>query len=708
MVKIKGYFKDCIFEAENYAVYYFENSDITIVVTGDIGEINYELEYEIDGEYVEHPRYGVQFKINFLKAVLPTENQAIVDFLSSSIFKGIGRKLAKNIANKLIDDDLFFILKHPEVLDDIPKLTIQHKQNLIDVLSTFSPESQKLYLLFQSCGIAVSKIKNLFAFYKDEVYEVIFKNPYQLLIDFKSFSFLNIDKLAFKLNLKADDLNRLAAAITYLVMKICFNKGDSYVQVTELKSEYSKTDLNVNKFDEALKLACDNKTIYIENDYVFHHSQYLSEINIADFLKKFNEKNLFDQKLIKDEIKICESINKLKYSKTQLEAIENFFYNSFSMITGGPGCGKTTVIKAICSIYKNLFSLKKIVVLAPTGRAAKRIQELCGVEAKTIHSLLVWLKNENDFIYNKENPYFIDALIIDEFSMVDPYLFSCLINGISGLTKMAVIGDSKQLSSISCGNLLNDLIETNLFNHVHLENNYRQKSGNDIIYFSNDILNNCINFEKYKNNVFEIKLNKENPYQNLIELVSYFLSQNYNLNEIQILAPMYKGVLGIDNLNIFLQKAFNPESKDKKEIKFSKYIYRENDKVIQNKNRSDLDIYNGDIGFIKKIDDSDPKNILLYIDFDGNLIEYCKKDLEDISLAYAISIHKSQGSEYQVVIVSCVKEHGYMLDKQILYTAVTRAKKYCYVLGDSSFFISKAKINKGKRKTFLTNRILNN
>lgn len=706
MVKLIGFFTDCLYKNDGYAVYYFENDNISIVVTGDLDILHPDLRYEIHGEYIEHAKYGLQFKVDFFQCILPDDQQEIIDFLSSPLFKGVSKSLAKAIVKRLNGRNLSYIIDNPIILDDIPRLKNEVKQNILDLLQVFSPEMQQLYMLFQSCQIPSSRIKKLATHYQNNLFDVVFKHPFQLLKDFQFFHFKQIDALASKLDLDPKSIERLTALITFLTIKICFESGDSYASIDSLKQAFCSLEGTLDQFDEVCFQALQDKRIFVEDNRVYHHSQYNSEITISSFLTQFDSVCDCDVGQLRNEFRLLENQLTIQYSVSQLEAIENFFTHNFSIITGGPGCGKTTVIQAITNIQRNLYPLESLVVLAPTGRAAKRIQELCHVNAKTIHSLLVWVKEDNSFVYNETNPYYVDVLVIDECSMVDPYLFSCLLKGVCGVKKIVLIGDEKQLPSISCGNLLDDLIQSDCFTHTVLQQNYRQKQGNDIIQFSQDILCDCVDFNRYQESVTHQSFDAIHAYRVIQDTIAMYLEKNYSINEIQVLAPMYKGTYGIDNLNVFLQKTFNPASQSKKEIRFSKYCYRVGDKVIQNKNRSDLDIYNGDIGFIRAIDDENPKDIQILIDFDKQMVVYRRADLEDISLAYAITVHKSQGSEYAVVLLISSFEHRFMLTKELLYTAVTRARNNCYIIGDQQLFIERAKLKRDKRKTTLTNRIL--
>ena len=352
-------------------------------------------------------------------------------------------------------------------------------------------------------------------------------------------------------------------------------------------------------------------------------------------------------------------------------------------------------------MFKDYFPYNNLIVVAPTGRAAKRINEICDVEAKTIHSLLRWNLETNTFVYNIDNPILYDTIIIDEFSMVDNNLFASLLKACKNVKKICVIGDDNQLPSIKPGYVLNDLIESNKFVVTHLISNYRQSSGSEIISLSNDIINNDIDLSRYNSDIKFFDVKKDNF--NLIDMINDDLNNGFSLDEIQVLAPMYKGEWGIDNLNIQLQNTFNPKDKDKNEKPYGQYIFREKDKILQLKNRPMDDVYNGDIGILENIDLKE-KSIL--VNYNGIYCFYNYEELIELSLAYAMSVHKSQGSEYQVVYFIISRNNLHMLNKKLIYTAISRAKVKLTIIGEESIFIQGINHSMKKRNTSLVEKLL--
>ena len=392
----------------------------------------------------------------------------------------------------------------------------------------------------------------------------------------------------------------------------------------------------------------------------------------------------------------------ISYHEIQKEAIFRFFSNSISIIVGGPGTGKTTMIKALSEIFKQLYPFGNLIVTAPTGRAAKRINEICDVESKTIHSLLKWNKENNTFIYNVENPLIYDTLIIDEFSMVDNSLFASLLKACGRVKKICIIGDNNQLPSIRPGNLLNDLIDSGKIPVTLLEHNYRQSKGNEIIALAADIRNNDVDLKRFENDItfFDIRHDRFD----LVSLIKEDIKEGYMLDEIQVLAPMYKGEWGIDSLNYSLQEAFNPKDPYKKEKKSGKYIYRENDKILQLKNRPNDDVYNGDIGILEDIDDKEKS---LMVNYSGTYVFYPFEELDDISLAYALSVHKAQGSEYQAVYFIFNRNNYHMLNRNLIYTAISRAKKKLVIIGSQELLKEGLYRQMKRRNTTLKEKLTN-
>ena len=354
-------------------------------------------------------------------------------------------------------------------------------------------------------------------------------------------------------------------------------------------------------------------------------------------------------------------------------------------------------------IFKQYFPFSNLIVVAPTGRAAKRINEICDVESKTIHSLLKWNKESNLFAYDIDNPILYDCLIIDEFSMVDNSLFASLLKAGSRIKKLCIIGDNNQLPSIRPGELLSDLLLSKMFTVTELKVNHRQAEGSEIISLANDIIKNDVDLDRYHKDISFYSIYENNF--DLISLIKQDMADGYSINDIQVLSPMYKGNWGIDNLNVLLQNTFNPQDINKKEKKAGQFTFRIDDKILQLKNRPTDDVYNGDIGILAEIDE---KEKYLMVDYSNIYVFYEYEELSDIALAYAMSVHKSQGSEYPIVYFVISKNNLRMLNRKLIYTAISRAKNKLVIIGDSALFMQGLSYMMKKRNTTLIKRLMEN
>ncbi len=452
--------------------------------------------------------------------------------------------------------------------------------------------------------------------------------------------------------------------------------------------------------------------IIVEDEKYYLKEMYEAEHLIVRRLKLLCHQEPINYKKIDKELEDLQTKLNIKYNDEQSEAIKKAIEEKLLIITGGPGTGKTTIMKGIIELYRSLEKisyeklLEKTALLAPTGRAAKRMSEESSLPAYTIHRFLKWNKENNKFQVNEYHKSKVEFIIIDEFSMVDTLLFASLLKGISVNTKIIIVGDDEQLPSVGAGNLLHDFIESGTIKTMRLTKLYRQSKNSNIIKLAYDIRNESIdynNFNKDEDLTFiesnEIDLIKEvEDISKTYEDVSY--------KDFQILVPMYKGVNGIDNINEKIKSIYNPKSKDKKEILIGETNYRECDKVIQLTNQPEDNIYNGDIGIIEKIVTNPKKEI--YIDFDGNIVKYVPSSFNNFKLAYAISIHKSQGSEFDYVIMPIIGSYNRMLYKKLIYTGVTRAKKNLYIIGNKSSINLAIKNNtEGTRRTTIKELLTN-
>lgn len=473
-----------------------------------------------------------------------------------------------------------------------------------------------------------------------------------------------------------------------------------------------KIDLDIDEFDLLLNELIEENKIVLLDDKYYLKEMYDSETNIVKEIS-YLINNKISKKDLDTRIEELESVNNIKYNDKQKEAIKKSLENNITIITGGPGTGKTTIIKAICELYMEINKLdfddapNKIALLAPTGRASKRMSESTFLPASTIHRFLKWNKETNEFLINEYNKAFQNLIIIDEVSMIDLKLLDSLFRGLTRNIKLVLVGDHHQLPSVGPGNILKDLIESDLIDTIYLDTLYRTDENSYITTLAHEIKDNNLSdsFLETKGDYTFLKCHSIKD--NLKNLCLQLIAKGYDYKRVQIMAPMYAGVNGIDNLNKELQNIFNPKT-NQNEIKYGDVIFRENDKILQLVNLPEENIYNGDIGIIKNIVKIENKTFI-YIDFDGNLVKYETKDLNKITHGFVISIHKSQGSEFEVVIMLISNSYKRMLYKKLIYTGITRAKRKLILVGDPDAFLYAVNNNSEKnRKTNLLEQLKNN
>lgn len=698
-IYIKGNFKRSIYRSDNgYIIGLFKIKETnssnleeyinhTITFTGYFHELIEEETYLFSGNIVEHEKYGTQFQVENYERILPEENDAIIEFLSGGLFKGIGEKTAEKIVNYLGKDTLNIIIENPNNLLLIPTITKRQIDTLHNTLLDYQ-SSYKTIVFLNEIGFSTRDSLLIYNKYKDKTEIVLNDNIYLLSEDIEEITFKKVDIIALKNQVKRNDIRRIAAGIIYILNEVCNTIGHSYLLKDEIILYLTRAlniDLTLAEIDQSLEnLARDLKIINTDEKY-YLTKMYEAEDNIAKRCGYLMRAKEHQDKKLEVTIREIEKNFGYFYNEEQLEAIKLSYIKNILIVTGGPGTGKTTIINTICELYRQMNKLsydklaERIALLAPTGRASKRISESTNLPASTIHRFLKWNKESNKFGINEYHKSSVDFVIIDEFSMVDTYLFDSLLKGLRYDTKIILVGDYNQLPSVGSGQLLKDMIESESLHVVKLKQLYRQKENSNIINLAYQINENKLDqtiFNQTDDLTF-IPIPQNKVVEEIVNIASNYTDNDQKL---QILAPMYKGINGIDNINISLQNVFNPESKSKKEIIINNVVYRENDKVIQLSNMPDENIFNGDIGYIETIKNGSKKEI--YINFDGNTVRYTPANFQKFKHAYAISIHKSQGSEFDTVIIPLVNNYGKMLYRKLIYTAVTRVKKKLYLIGE--------------------------
>lgn len=723
---IQGKYTKCIFKNNTgYNIGVFRVSDSndpsladyigrSITFTGYFHDLNEIDTYLFYGKLVTHEKYGEQFQVESYERCMPEEKDSIVEFLTSGLFKGIGEAKTKKIVDVLGKDTLKIILETPDNLLLIPSISKKNVDTLHNKLKEYEASYETIMYL-SDMGFSTKDSMIIYNTYKKDTKKVIEEDIYKLIEDINEIYFKKIDVIALKNGIKKDALIRVKASLLYIMNEVSNTYGHSYYFREELLN-YLPRVLGVNicteLFDECINKLVDDLKIIIKEDRFYLREMYESETLIVKRFRLLNSNKEIIDKRLDSMILELEDFFDIKYNSCQLDAIKKSYMKDFLIITGGPGTGKTTIMKGIVELYRLMEKLSyeklndKIALLAPTGRAAKRMSETTGMPASTIHRFLKWSRDTNKFQVNEYNRSKVEFVIIDEASMIDTYLMASLLKGISSNCKVILVGDDHQLPSVGPGQVLHDLIESHALQVVELTELYRQGIDSNIISLAYDIRNQSVNKDIFnvEDDLTFIECRDNEVIPNICEICNTYKDLNYK--KFQILAPMYKGLNGIDAINKNVQDIFNSKSRTKKEKVIGEFNFREDDKVIQLTNMPDDNVYNGDIGIIDRIQSS-PKSEI-HIDFDGNLVKYTPANFINFRSAYSISIHKAQGSEFDVVVIPIVNAYNKMLYQKLIYTGVTRAKKKLYIVGDFSALIRASRNTSDDiRRTTIKNYLIN-
>jgi exodeoxyribonuclease V alpha subunit len=700
-----------------------------IVVTGSFGEIQEEESYRFYGELVNHPKYGVQLKVDSYQQEQPTSEQGLINYLSGEKFPGIGKKTAEKIVTLLGEQAIDRMLEEPALLEQIPGLNESKRKMILETVRLNHGMDQVIVGLSRY-GFGSQLSFAIYQAYKNQALEIIEENPYQLVEDIEGIGFKRADNIAEQLGIEATSPQRFRAAVLHQIFAQSLQTGNTYINAQDLLEQ----TLRLLESSRPIEIAPDDlATIIIElveegkiqqeETKLYENSLYFSEWGIANSIQRLlaRKKEInYPKKTVEKTLRKIEKRLGITYGTSQEEAIKEAIHSPLFILTGGPGTGKTTVINGIVQLFAELNDLNldptkyteemfPILLAAPTGRAAKRMNETTGLPSGTIHRLLG--------LNGRERTPSVSAkelegglLIVDEMSMVDTWLANTLFKSIPTNMQVIFVGDKDQLPSVGPGQVLHDLLEIEQIPKQELTEIYRQGDGSSIIPLAHAIKNGELPADFTQNkkdrSFFACDAYKIEPL--IAQIVQRAKAKGFTPQDIQVLAPMYRGAAGIDALNKMMQEIFNPNDGSKKEVTWNETVYRIGDKVLQLVNSPEDNVFNGDMGQIVGIipaKQSEDKVDELVIQFDATEVTYKRNEWNKITLSYCCSIHKAQGSEFKMVIMPMVHQYQRMLQRNLLYTAVTRSKELLILLGEPQAYQTCVTHESATRLTTLQERI---
>lgn len=706
MEEIKGFVDHIIYRnAENgYTVCVLVAEEDEITCVGTFPTISEGENVKVTGDYIEHPTYGKQLKAVSLEECEPEDEISMERYLGSGAIKGVGVALAARIVRRFKKDTFRIIEEEPERLVEVKGISERKAREISDQV-TEKRDLRQAMIFLQQYGITLHLAVKIYTVYAQDIYRIIKENPYQLADDIQGIGFKIADEIAAKVGIRTDSDFRIRSGILYTLL-LASSQGHTFLPREELTEKTAEL-LNIEREyieKHYMDLAIEKK-LMIKGEHIYSSAYYYMEANVGSMLWGLNVTYDIPDIEIEQQIRRIEQQKDMEADEMQMLAVKEAVKHGLLVVTGGPGTGKTTTINTIIR-YFELEGLD-ICLGAPTGRAAKRMSETTGYEAKTIHRLLELnggIEGAEGFGRNSENPLETDVIIVDEMSMVDIQLMHSLLKAVAGGTRLILVGDVNQLPSVGPGSVLKDIIDSDVFPVVKLSKIFRQATQSDIVVNAHKINNGeQVELDNKSMDFFFLKRYEADTIINVaIQLIAQKLPKFVDASpfDIQVLTPMRKGLLGVERLNGILQKYLNPEAKDKKEKEHGDGIFREGDKVMQTKNNYQLEweiksryglaidkglgVFNGDMGIILEINEFAQT---MTIEFEeGKVVEYSLKNLDELELAYAITIHKSQGSEYPAVVIPLLSGPRMLMNRNLLYTAVTRARKCVTIVGDEGTF----------------------
>ena len=698
--------------------------DFEIIVTGTMADVIEGEEYTFWGQIVQHSKYGEQLQISRYERAKPT-SKGLVKYFSSSHFKGIGLKTAQKIVELYGENTIDEILEHPEKLETISGLSSKSREAFVSTLR-LNYGTEMVLAKLANYGIPNKLAIQIQDTYKEETIDIVENYPYQLVEDIKGLGFTIADQLAQELGIESQAPERFRAGLVHSLLNACMESGDTYVEARDLLEktlnllESSRpVELEPSQLAQELSNLVEEEKVQQVDTKIFDNSLFFAEEGIHNHLIRILEKeesNKHEIKTIQEHIATVEEELGIQYDTIQKQAICDAIQNKVFILTGGPGTGKTTVINGIIAVYALLEGLDlrnksnlPILLAAPTGRAARRMNELTGLPSATIHRHLGM--TGDDDTSHLEDYLDADFIIVDEFSMVDTWLANQLFSNISSTSKILIVGDSDQLPSVSPGQVLADLLQIPSIPQTRLERIYRQSEESTIVTLASQIRQGILPADftqkKADRSYFEIASNQIPA--TIEKILDAAIRSGIPARDIQVLAPMYRRAAGIDAINQLMQELLNPLQKGQISFEASQFQYRSGDKVIHLVNDAEVNVFNGDLGYITDLIPAkytESKQDEMMIDFDGNEVVYPRNEWYKIRLAYAMSIHKSQGSEFPVVFLPITSASKRMLERNLIYTAITRAKSKLILLGELQAFDYATKHLGTSRKTYLIERFI--
>lgn len=701
-----------------------------ITAKGYFSNLQEQTTYYFYGVFEKHPRFGLQYKVNSYQTFIPDTKDGLIAYLSSDLFYGVGNKTATRIIEHLGESAISKILNNTDVLIGVPGI----KRETADLLVKGLQENQgfeHIVVSLSHYGIGLKMAQKIYQEYKEAAIDILEEDPYKYVFDIDGFGFQTADEIAKQRGLSLTHPNRIGAGCIYVLQK-SVQEGHVFLPLKQCMKKMlellSNTFLSDEIMMDRLNELNGSKKIIINNGNVYLPSLYYAEDGFASHIDRIMKKPIENETNLAELMKIIGDIEDeevLSYGKDQFEAINQSLHSKVMIVTGGPGTGKTTVIKGILNAFATIHDMTlnpddydnetdfPFVLTAPTGRAAKRLNESTGLPAVTIHRLLGW-DGKDGFEKNHNNQLAGKFLIIDEFSMVDIWLANSLFKAIPDEMQVLIVGDEDQLPSVGPGQVLSDLLSSEMIPFVSLNEVYRQKEGSKIIHLAHEIKNDSdIQLENDKDFSF-IPCSEYQLLDVITKIFAKAIDKGIDVKDIQVLAPMYRSQAGITSINKELQQLINPRTSRTREVKANDdVVYRVGDKVLQLVNQPENGVYNGDIGEVAAIfeEDENKENVeQLVLLFEGKEVVYERKDYVNIMHAYCVSIHKSQGSEFPIVILPVVSGYNRMLRKNLLYTGITRSKESLIICGEANAFLRGVRtMDTNKRyttlKTQLTERL---